>query len=360
MEASGSSTTNAERSSASPRITSSDKREVKNVMTDYVGLDIHKKYCHATVMDESGDVLFQEEFSSEPGELRSLTDRVGNDAEVAMEAAYAWQYIFEQLEDEVGEVKLAHPKRTRIITDERIKTDARASEALAHLTRTGWLPEAWVPPKEVRMLQEKLRRRAYLVWKRTGFKNKISAELDKRGIQRDPSYSEDGKKWLRSLEIDSVDDYLDIIEALNDPIDRVDKEIKSEAKEDEDTRIVMTIPGVGFTWGLTITTEIGDVERFPDPKKLCSYAGIVPSTEQSGSKEKHGSITKEGNRYLRWAMVESAWSHLQHGEDTHLIRFCNRLAKKKPKQVAVVAMARKMLTAIYWMLKRGEEFRPQG
>ncbi|KXA91049.1 hypothetical protein AKJ64_04995, partial [candidate division MSBL1 archaeon SCGC-AAA259E17] len=129
---------------------------------------------------------------------------------------------------------LAHPKRTRIITDEKIKTDAKASEALAQLTRTGWLPEAWVPPKEVRMLQEKLRRRAYLVWKRTGFKNKIKADLAKQGIRRDFSYSEDDKKWLRGLEIDSINDYLFIIEALNDPIDRLKREIKREARKDED------------------------------------------------------------------------------------------------------------------------------
>ncbi|KXB07200.1 hypothetical protein AKJ51_01810 [candidate division MSBL1 archaeon SCGC-AAA382A20] len=69
-------------------------------------------------------------------------------------------------------------------------------------------------------MQGKLRRRAYLVWKRTGFKNKISAELDRWGILKDPSYSEDGRKWLRSLEIDSVNDYLTIIEALSEPIDR--------------------------------------------------------------------------------------------------------------------------------------------
>ncbi|KXB01687.1 hypothetical protein AKJ41_00585 [candidate division MSBL1 archaeon SCGC-AAA259O05] len=329
-------------------------------MSVFAGLDVHKKYCHATAMDESGKVLFQEKFPSEPEEFQDLADRLGNEAEVAIEATYAWQYVYEQLEGEVEDVRLAHPKRTRIITDEKIKTDAKASEALAQLTRTGWLPEAWVPPKEVRMLQEKLRRRAYLVCKRTGFKNKIKAGLAKQGIRRDFSYSEDDRKWLENLEIDSINDYLSIIEALNEPIERLKGEIKKEARKDEDTKLVMSIPGIGFIWGLTITTEIGDVGRFPDPKKLCSYAGLVPSTEQSGSKEVHGSIAKEGNKYLRWAMVECSWSHLQHGEDTHLIRFFKRLARKKPDQVAIVAMARKMLTVIYWMLKRGEEFRPQG
>ncbi len=329
-------------------------------MTEYVGLDVHKRYCHATVMGEGGEVLFQESFSSEPEGLQKLTDRIEDDAEVSIEATHAWQYIYEELEDEVGDVKLDHPKRTRIITDERIKTDARASEALAHLLRSSWLPEAWVPPKETRKLREKLRRRAYLVWKRTGFKNKIKADLAKQGIRRDFSYSEEDKKWLRSLDIDSVNDYLDMIVALNKPIERITKEIKKEARVDEDAKLVMTIPGIGPIWNLTITSEIGDIGRFPSSKHLCSYSGFVPSTEQSGSKEVHGSITKEGNKYLRWAAVECAWLHKQHADDTYILRFFKRMAAKKSGKTAAVATGRKLLTAIYWILKRGEEFRPQG
>ncbi|KXA89957.1 hypothetical protein AKJ57_04670 [candidate division MSBL1 archaeon SCGC-AAA259A05] len=100
-----------------------------------------------------------------------------------------------------------NPKRTEAITKEKIKTNVKASEGLAKLLRMGWLPEAWAPPKETRRMREKLRRRAYLVWKRTGFKNKIKADLAKLGIRKKVSYSEGGKQWLRDLEVDSINDY---------------------------------------------------------------------------------------------------------------------------------------------------------
>lgn len=329
-------------------------------MSNYVGLDVHKKYFHATVVDESGEILVQEDFPNDSEGYGSLLSETDGEVKVAFEATYAWQYPYEELEGEVEEVKLAHPTKARIITDERIKTDAKASEALARLLRTEWLPKAWIPPKETRKLREKLRRRAYLVWKRTGFKNEIKADLAKHGIRRKFSYSQDGRKWLRSLEINSVNDYLNMIESLNDPIERITNEIKKEAGASEDAEIVMSIPGIGFVWSLTITAEIGNVERFPNPKKLCSYAGIVPSTKEPGLKSMHGSITKEGNKYLRWAMVECSWLHKQHADGTYLTSFFDKLAAKKNGKTAAVATGRKMLTAIYWMLKRREKFRPRG
>ncbi|KXA88572.1 hypothetical protein AKJ61_04630 [candidate division MSBL1 archaeon SCGC-AAA259B11] len=161
-------------------------------MTDFIGLDVHKKYFHATVLEESGDVLIQKNFPNDSGGYDSLLAVTREDVKVALEATYAWEYVFEELEDRVEEIKLAHPKRTEAITKERIKTDVRASEALAKLLRMGWLPEAWAPPKETRKVREKLRRRAYLVWKRTGFKNKIKADLAKLGIRKKVSYSDEG------------------------------------------------------------------------------------------------------------------------------------------------------------------------
>ncbi|KXA98984.1 hypothetical protein AKJ41_06200, partial [candidate division MSBL1 archaeon SCGC-AAA259O05] len=253
-------------------------------MTVFAGLDVHKKYFHATALEESGDVLVQKNYPNRSEGYDSLLAKTGKEVKVAFEATYAWEYVFEELEDRVEEVKLAHPKRTEAITKERIKTDVRASEALAQLLRMGWLPEAWAPPKKTRRLREKLRRRAYLVWKRTGFKNKIKADLAKRGIRRKFSYSEDDKKWLRSLEMDSVNDYLNMVESLNDPIERITREVEKEARATKEAKLLMTIPGVGFVRSLTIAVEIGDIGRFSSSKELCSYTGIVPSTKDSGSK----------------------------------------------------------------------------
>ncbi|KXA88571.1 hypothetical protein AKJ61_04625, partial [candidate division MSBL1 archaeon SCGC-AAA259B11] len=83
------------------------------------------------------------------------------------------------------------------------------------------------------------------------------------------------------MEVDSINDYLDMIEALNDPIERITKEVKKEARATEDAKLLMTIPGVGFVWSLTLTIELGDVERFSNPNEVPAQAGIVPSTEES-------------------------------------------------------------------------------
>ena len=98
------------------------------------------------------------------------------------------------------------------------------------------------------------------------------------------------------------------------------------------------------------------MDRFPDAEKLCSYAGLVPSVRRSGDRTVHGGITREGSRWLRWALVEAVHVHLRY--DTRLTRFHRRLARKKSHQVATTATARKMLVAVYCMLKAGRPFQP--
>ncbi len=145
----------------------------------YVGLDVHKRTCHATVMDEQGNIEKQEKFLNKREEYGRLFSSI-RDAKVAMEASLCWQPVYEMLEGLGYEVKLSHPMKTRIIAEAKIKTDAKDSEALAHLLRTNLLPTSYVPPKDVRELRELVRLRTYLVRTQTRFKNKIRAELEER------------------------------------------------------------------------------------------------------------------------------------------------------------------------------------
>ena len=134
----------------------------------------------------------------------------------------------------------------------------------------------------------------------------------------------------------------------------VSEKIRSLAREKEDAMLLTTIPGVGYYNALLLVAEIGDVNRFPDSERLCSYARLVPSVSRSGSKTVYGPITKEGSKWIRWALVQSVHAHIR--QDTGLSRFYHRLARKKGKQIATVANARKMLKVVYWMLKNREEF----
>lgn len=324
-------------------------------MATYVGLDVHLRTCHATVMDERGKILKQEKFPNERQELERILKGI-DDAKIAMEACYCWQPAYEFLEEKGFEVKLAHPLKTRIIAEAKIKTDATDSEALAHLLRADLLPTSYVPPKELRELRELVRLRTYLVRERAKFKNKIRAELAKRGIRalKNPFAKRRGPA-LRELGIETVNHCLDMIGALDERIKGVSRELNAKAMESEEAKLLMTTPGIGYFSALAILAEIGDISRFSDPEKLCSYAGLVPSVHQSGATRYYGHITKQGSKMLRWVVLECLWVHLQY--DTHISRFFFRLVAKKGKKVAAVAAARRLLVAIYWMLVQKEKFR---
>jgi transposase len=146
----------------------------------YVGLDIHKKVCYGTVMDEKGTVVKQAKFDNDHEALDEFMEGL-EEARVVMEAGYCWQPLYDRLEETGYDVRLAHPKGVKALTKK--KTDKTDSETLAHLLRTDLLPESYVPPQEVRELRDKVRRRAFLVGMRTKIKNSIRAELAKRRIR---------------------------------------------------------------------------------------------------------------------------------------------------------------------------------
>lgn len=310
-------------------------------------------------MNEDGEILQQQHFPNSLEDVKSFFAGIDN-GKVALEASYFWQPVYDELEEMGFEVKLAHPRKTRVIADEKIKTDIRASEALAQLLRMGWLPEAYVPPANIRELRELLRRRVSLVESRTKYKNKIRAELSKRRIElKGTPWHGPWLKRLKDLEIVPAEDYLAIVKTLTDRINRIENEVKEKAEKNEQVKNLMTITGFSYFSAMTIYASIGEIDRFPGPKQLSSYFGVVPSTEQSGGKKKHGPITKEGDSYVRRILIQSAWTHVNFS-DSYITGFFNRLKRRKGSNIAIVATARKLTVAIYHMLKNEEEFRPGG
>jgi transposase len=147
------------------------------------------------------------------------------------------------------------------------------------------------------------------------------------------------------------------LDALKKQLNECEKEIKKILKEDPQARLLQTIPGVGKISAFLLLAEIGPLERFPSPEKLCSYAGIVPSYHQSGQVEYRGPITKQGNKFIRWILVEAA--HIAVRKDPALKEFYQRIRYKKGAHKATVAVARKLLTYVYHILKRQEPYRYQ-
>jgi transposase len=167
-----------------------------------------------------------------------------------------------------------------------------------------------------------------------------------------------GVEWLRSLNFESIDSYLRIMNTFNREIKLLSKQLEGLAEEDEDVKLLMTVPGVGYYSALLVKSEVGDINRFPFGERLCSYAGLVPSTHASGRAVRHGGIIKEGSRWLRWVMVQAAQTHVR-SFDSNVTRMYHRVAEKKGTRVGLTAAAHKLLLVCYSVLKNKRPYYDQ-
>jgi len=318
------------------------------------GLDVHKDSVYATVMNYGGGIVDKRKLSND--EVVDYLSRYPID-KVAMESSTSIVPVYRALRGKGYEILVSHPKKTRLIAEARIKTDRVDSWAVTELARLDALPLSYMPPDDIAALREKVRRRAFLVRMRSKLKVKIRAQLVVNGLAP-PSehglFTVKGLEWLRSLQLDAVESYLPVIHTLDIQVGKLSRELRGMASDDEDVKLLMTIPGIGYYSALLIKSEIGSIDRFPDGEKLCSYAGLVPSVSISGGHKRHGSITKEGSRWLRWIMVESVHSHLKY--DTSITRAYHAIAERKGTRIAKVAAARRLLMCCYSVLRNREPY----
>ncbi|MBL7080715.1 IS110 family transposase [Candidatus Bathyarchaeota archaeon] len=219
------------------------------------------------------------------------------------------------------------------------------------------LPLSYVPPQDIAVLREKVRRRSFLVGQQTKFKIKIRSVLTYEGVKPPVEYglfTRMGREWLRGLGLGPVDSYLRMMEPLRTEIRLLSLEMRHIAADDEDVRLLMTIPGVGYYIALLVKAEIGDIGRFHSGDQLVSFAGLAPFTHSSGGITHHGRITKEGSRWLRWAMVEAAMveaAMVHFRFDTPVTRAYHRIAERRGMGKAKVAAARMLLLVCRSVLK---------
>jgi len=329
----------------------------------YIGLDVHKEFCQTCVIDEPGRALSNERFSSTNEELDRFLDRF-QDAKFVLESTGIWEFIYEGIEKRGFEAVLAHPLKVRAIAEARVKTDKVDAETLAQLLRADLIPRSWVPSRDMHDLRQLVRQRAYLVRQASRFKNRIHAEILRRGVRRPENlktpFAQRSIRWMRSLDIPTVTSCLNCLESVQAQVQEINAQLLVEFERRPDAQLISTVPGIGFYGALLILAEVDDVRRFHHPEKLCAYAGLVPTVSQSASCARYGSISKDGSAYLRWILTESVHVHTRYEPGSQLSRFHARIAKRRGRRVATVATARKLLRIIYWMLIRHEPFHSHG
>jgi len=363
------------------------------------GADIHKKFLIATILSRDGTKITKR-FGMALNDLLNFKNWVIENGceQVAVESTGTyWVPIHTVLEGSVG---LIAGNAYKIKHTPGNKNDLADADWIAELCLNGMIEPSRIFPKADRDLRRLTRIREGYVNDMTREKNRIHHALDSCGIKLSSVLSDifgkAGQSILNGLlEGRTIDDILKSInlkrikaiaeeireaikssldftqillirgslehmEAIQKRIDEIRKEIKSRiAYRKDDLKIAMSIPGVGFTSASTLLAEIGDITDFKKPEQLAAWAGLVPSVYQSAGKLITGSITKHGSRHIRWILVQVA-RVIARGRNSKLKRFFLRVKSKKGSNVAVVALARKVLCILHHLLTNREMYQEEG
>ena len=328
----------------------------------YIGMDLHKRFSQLTEMDKEGRVYRKFKLYNHPDLLKDYFSNLPCSSSVVIEATGNWYWVCDLIEELGHTVKLAHPKKVKIIAESTVKTDKIDSEVLAHLDRTNFLPLSYIPPKHIREERELLRYRMCLVRIRSGLKNRIHNILSKVGVIHTFSdlFGRGGVNFLREIDLpgiykDELQGYLQVIETLDNLIKSCEKEIRRSVKENKDATLLMSVPGFSYFSALLMAAEIGDISRFSSYRKLCAYGGVVSSTKQSADKIYQGHIIKDSNKYIRWVLTEAVPKAIAKDQRLKVTYF--KILREKGKSKAKIAVARKMLISIYYMLKNKSQYK---
>lgn len=322
-----------------------------------LGVDYHKKFSQVAVMDERGEPLFNQRLPNEKIAFERLLGQLDQPCQGVVEASRTWGVMYDMLEDLGVDMKLAHPTKVKAIAEAKIKNDKVDASTLAHLLRADLIPEVYVPSKKIRHQKNILRQRAWLVKLRTMTKNRIHQIIDRNHVQT-PGFKDmfgsGGRKFLDSLELPYPDnellkDHLEILDFIGNYLGRTEKMIAKEVKDNRQVEIIMSLPGMGKYFAPLIALEVADINRFSTPAKFTAYCGLSPSMYSSANKTYYGRLIPGCNRWLRFAFIEGAWVSLR--TSPYCRAYFDRMMRRRGKNVAITALARKLCEFVYYCLK---------
>jgi transposase len=271
---------------------------------------------------------------------------------IAIEACSLSRGVFRLLTELGYDVVQANPLKTHRIAGMK-KTDKIDSKTLADLLRTGYLPLVYIPSDEIIKIRDVARHRAKLVRTRTEYKVRIRSYLSRDGRKFPGGWSKSTLAMLKEMD-PYIENFVNIIEVINEQIKQVEKEIKSVAHNNYHMKLLQTIPGIAEISAYLIYGEIGDIKRFNNPKSLVSYSGLCPGVYQSGD-TCYNVINHSNNKWLKWTITECAGraSIL----DNRYFKHYAKVRKRKGWKIARRSVARKMATDIWFILTNEEPFR---
>lgn len=323
-----------------------------------IGCDLHTRYqVVAAVNTETGEMI-ERTLAHRGDQVRAFYAGLDRPVRVGIEATGGFSW-FEQLLGELGqELWVGDAAAIRAAVPRRQKNDPRDAQHLRRLLEQERFPRIWLASAEERDARQLLMHRSKLVGLRTGLRNQLQALALGQGLRRRRAlWSKRGEEQLRQLALGSWAserrrDLLELLGPIDERIAALDAAVAQQAQRRPEARRLMEQPGVGPVTALAFVLIIGPVRRFRHSRQLVSYLGLNPREHSSGGHQRLGHISKQGNRMMRWLLVEAGQSAAQRDDELH--RFYTRLKFRRGANIAKVAVARKLAVRLYWVLRQAQ------
>jgi transposase len=320
-----------------------------------IGCDYHPSWQQICWTDTETGETEERKLEHASGEAEKFYRGVAAPALIGMESTGNCQWFVEMATAAGHHVWIGDAAKIRASDPRRQKHDRREAALLLKLLLEGRFPRIWAPSSEERDLRQLLIHRYKLVGMRTQVKNELQHLAMNQGVTKKRKlWSKAGEKVLHDLSLRPWacrrrEDLFKIKEMLNGQMDVLDQAVKEAADKDERARLLMTQPGVGSITSMAFVLTMGDISRFQRGKQVASYLGLIPREYSSGGKQRLGSISKQGNRFMRMLLVEAAQIAVRC--DPQMRNEYLHRCRSKAKGVAKVAAARKLAIRLYWMLR---------
>jgi transposase len=320
-----------------------------------IGCDLHTRYQQIAMVDAATGELTEKRLEHENGEAKQFYEGLPEPALVGIESTGYTIWFAEMLSELGHELVVGDAAKIRKKETRKQKHDRRDAAHILHLLLREDFPRLWLPSAAERDARVWLEHRHQLVQLRTRAKNGLQAMALSYGVRRRSKlWNEAGRTELERLPLRSGmarrrEDLLRLLSQLDSWIAELDQRIAEEIARRPEAQRLLTHPGVGPLTALGAVLVLGPVERFPDAKHVTSYVGLIPQEESSGGRQRFGHLTKQGNRLLRFLLVEAGSVAARY--DDALGRAYRRLAFRKGAASAKVAVARKLAIRLYIMLR---------
>ncbi len=336
-------------------------KEVREIEKS-IGIDIGKRKCVACVMEHDGVILEESSYDNTAKDAlefaTSAKARYGTCRAVCESTGNHWIKTIDAFEHVGIPIALANPFKIKAIASASIKNDTIDARTLAHLLRSNLIPACHIGSAESRGIKQILRYQIRLVQDRTRAINFVHTLTDKYDVN-----PKDGGKnvwtkrvlaYLEEADVESPHDRFVLdrciakIRHYNDEIKKTGNEIRRYVRDAHGPKILMSITGMDAFSAALLAAEIDTIDRFGNPKKFVSWAGMCPTLHQSGDTSYHGRMKKDSNRKVNWVMVQCALVAVRH--DPRMKEYYVRLMKRHRHNIAITHVANKMLTIIWHML----------